>query len=390
MKPEFTPSGIEIQTYQEIYDELADSYRGIYGNDINLDSDSPDGQRVGIEAQARLDLQTFGLTMYQQSDPDFAFGQSLNRIIKLSGITLRPATRSQVDVTITTDRALTLPINYTIEDTIGQLWKTLSTVPLISGANTVTLFSDFGAIEASIGTVTKQVTFVIGVLSVTNPAIATIGKNEETEPELRSRRNKSLENPSTSTVGAMFSALGNLTGVTDLAVYENDQDTTDVTLSMAPHSIWAIVEGGAVDDIIGTMAKNKTGGTTIKGAVTGTYTETLQKPNGSTFTIIHEMAFDRPTDVPIYVQLTATRKDPAVPVDIDAIKEQLNGRVFTISENVIASDLYQNVYAAGTNFIATALEISLDDITYVDSSLTSAADGKFNIPLLNIAVTEVV
>jgi len=41
MRPEFTNTGIQVQTFQEIYDELADGYRDIYGEDINLDPDSP-------------------------------------------------------------------------------------------------------------------------------------------------------------------------------------------------------------------------------------------------------------------------------------------------------------------------------------------------------------
>ena len=140
-KPEFTPSGIQVQTFQEIYDELAAGYRSIYGEDINLDPDSPDGQRVAIEAQSRLDLQSFGALLYQQIDPDFALGQRLNSLIKLSGITRRPATRSQVDVTLTTDRPLTLPADYAVEDDLGQAWTTLSTVDVLAGANTVTLLS---------------------------------------------------------------------------------------------------------------------------------------------------------------------------------------------------------------------------------------------------------
>ena len=55
--PKFTPDGIQVQTFQEIYDELAAGYRSIYGEDINLDPDSPDGQRVAIEAQLVLDAQ---------------------------------------------------------------------------------------------------------------------------------------------------------------------------------------------------------------------------------------------------------------------------------------------------------------------------------------------
>ena len=48
--PRFTPDGIQVQTFQEIYDELAAGYRVIYGEDINLEPNSPDGQRVAIEA----------------------------------------------------------------------------------------------------------------------------------------------------------------------------------------------------------------------------------------------------------------------------------------------------------------------------------------------------
>lgn len=391
MKPKFTPSGIQVQTFEEIYDELADGYRGIYGADINLDPDSPDGQRVGIEAQARLDLQTYGLTLYQQFDPDFALGQSLNRIIKLAGITRRPATRSQVDVTLTTDRPLTLPADYAVEDDLGQAWTTLSTVDVVAGANTVTLFAEnFGAVEADADTVTEPVTFVIGVLSVTNPTAATVGRDEETDEQLRVRRNNSLENPATSTVGGLFTVIGNLTGVTDLAVYENDQDTTDTERDIPPHTIWAVIEGGAVDEIVEAIAKNKTGGTGLKGTVTGTYIETLQKPNGDEYDIIHEMRFDRPTEVPLYVELTATRKNSSDPADIDLIKQKLSEKVFGISDNAEASDLYETVREAGNNFVATDLQISLDDITYTDGQLISAPDEKFTIDVANITVTEVI
>jgi hypothetical protein len=391
MKPEFTPSGIQVQTFQEIYDELAAGYRVIYGSDINLDADSPDGQRIGIEAQARLDLQSFGAVVYQQRDPDFALGQSLNSIIKLSGITRRPATRSQADVTVTTDRAVTLPVDYVVQDELGQSWSTLAVVVLTTGANTVTLFAqNFGAVEADAGTITEQATFVIGVVSVTNALAATVGSDEETDEELRIRRNRSLENAATSTVGGLFSAIGNLTGVVDLAIYENDQDTTDVVRNIPPHTIWTIIDGGSVNNIVETIAKNKTGGTGLKGSVTGTYAEQLQKPNGDPFVIIHEMRFDRPTLAPLYITLTATRKVTGQPVDTALIKQNLAARVFAITDNAIASDLYRNVYSAGDGFIATILEISRDNITFTDGRVESAPNEKFTINIADITITEVV
>lgn len=391
MKPEFTADGISVQTYQEIYDELADGYRAIYGSEINLDPDSPDGQRVGIEAQLILDLQTYGLTLYQQLDPDFAFGEAQNRLIKLSGIQRRPATRSQVDVSVTTDRPVTLPADYAVEDTLGQSWGTLTEVSIPAGTTTVTLFSEvFGAIEAGAATVTEPVTFVTGVTNVTNPLAATVGVEEETAEELRIRRNRSLRNPATSTLGGVFTAITQLTGVTDIAAFENDTDLYDATLDIDPHTMWLVVEGGAVDDIIETIAKNKTGGTGLKGAATGTYLETLFKPDGTPYVITHEMAFDRPVLVPLYVRLTATRKDPAVPVDVAAIENALLAKPWVINEDAIASDLYSDVYTAGTTFVATALEVSLDGITYFDSSVATAANEKFTLDVADIDVTEVI
>ena len=391
MKPEFTPDGITVQTFQEIYAELADGYRGIYGADINLEPDSPDGQRVGIEAQARLDLQSFGAYMYTQFDPDTALGLALNTIIKFSGITRRPATRSQVDVEITTDRPLTLSTGYTVEDDLGQAWETQQDAVLPLGVTTVTLFAEnFGAVEAAIGVVTEPVTVVLGVTGITNPAAATVGTDEETDAELRVRRNKSLITPATSSRAGICTTIGNTQNITDVVIYENDQATTDTEKDMPPHSIWAIAEGGTVDDIAEALAKIKPAGTVLKGMVEGTWAETLIKPDGTTFEYIHEMLFDRPTYAPLHVRLTATRKDTNQPVDIAAIENAIIAKNFDIGENQQAGDFYSYVYQGGNTFIATDLEISLDGATWTGGLLVSGYDEKFQLDSANITVTEVV
>lgn len=390
MSFEFTNTGLDTQTYQELYDELVAAYQAIYGPDINTDPDSPDGQRLGIQAKALSDLQQYALGLYNQIDPDFARGEVLNRIIKLAGISRQPAARSSVDVTVTTDRALTLPTDWKVEDDLGQIWTTDTAAPvLVLGANTVTLVSqDFAAVEADPATVTTPVDIVIGVLSVTNPAAATVGRDEETDPELRVRRNRSISSPATSTIGGLFSAIGDLPGVTDLAIYENDTDTLDATLSLAAHSIWCVVENGTVADIIEAIAKNKTGGTGIKGSVTGTYEETLVKPDGTEYVIAHEMAFDRPTDVPLYVNLTVEGLDGAT-VDVDAIKAALAALDFSIAQSATASALYAAVYSVGSDFAATLLEISDDDATFVTDYLTPAADETYTIAVADVDITDI-
>jgi len=389
--PKFTPDGIQVQTFQEIYDELAAGYRAIYGEDINLDPNSPDGQRVAILTQLVLDAQSFGALEYNQRDPDFALGQSLNSIIKLSGISRRPATRSQVDVDVTTDRPLTLPLDFAVEDDLGQSWTTLNAISILAGGTTVTLFAEnFGAVEADPATVVNPVTVVIGVLSVTNTDPAVVGIDEETDQELRVRRNRSLETPQSSSTGRMFTALASLPNVTDVAVYENDTDITDAD-GIPAHSLWVVVEGGAVSDIVESMVKNKTGGKGMVGSVTGIFNESVLRPDGSTFVIVHDMTFDRPVFVPVLVRLTATRKDAADPVDKALIAQEIAKRVFVIGENLLANDLYRLAFNAGDNFVPTVLEVSIDaGASWTDGSVLSAPNEKFTLDDADVTVTEII
>jgi len=380
-------NGLQIQTYQEIFDELVAEYQSIYGVDINVDPNSPDGQRIGIEVKARLDLQTLALDIYNQMDPDKATGEFLNKLIKLAGISRSAPTRSQVDVEITADRNVTIPVGYAVQDDLGQLWVTDSPVALVPGVNATTLFAEnFGDVAADADTVTTPATIILGVVSVTNPLAATAGRDEETDIELRVRRAASVTSPITSSTAGLFTALANLEGVTDVAIYENDTDTLDAVLNLAAHSIWCVVEGGDIPDIIEQIARNKTGGTGIKGSVTGTYTETLDLPAGGTFDLVHELAFDRPTVIPLYVNLTVEGIGAAV-VDTVGIQNALAVIDWRIAENAIASELYATVYSVADNFTATLLEISDDDITYTDGLLSPAADEKFSIAVADVTIT---
>lgn len=390
-QPEFTVDGVSIQTFEEIFEELVDGYRAIYGNDINVDQDSPDGQRIAIEAKARLDMQTFALLLYNQFDPDFAIGVMQTRLFKYIGITPRPTTRSTAEVTVTTDRNLTLTVPYVIKDDLEQEWEIDSENSLVTGPNTVTLSAvEFGDVAADADTITTPVTIVLGVLSVTNPAAAEPGVAEETVEELRIRRNKSLENAAFSTTGSLFANLANITGVTDLILYENDTDVLDAVRSINPHTLWIVIGGGEVADIAEIVAKNKTGGTGLKGTEEATFEEDLLNPDGSTFIFTHTIKYDRPTDIQLFVELTATRKDPTQPLDLDLIKEKIAERTYSISESALATELYSNGYQAGTNFVLTDMKISDDDITYTDDDLPAGFDEIWTIDVADITVTEVV
>ena len=393
--PTIDASGITIQSFDEILAELVAGYQAIYGVDINLSQESPDGQRVAIEAKSRADMQAFGLWIANNFDPDFARGIFQAKIAKLSGVFPRPATRSFWDLSVITTRVVTLPTGYQISDDLGQLWELPAPVILPIGTTAITFqATDFGSVTGLAGAVFTPVTVVLGVTGFTAAVDAEPGKDEETDEEFVQKRNLSLENPAFSTTNSLTARLLNTAGVTDAYVYDNDTDDfgppDHPDWMLDAHHIWAVVEGGTIDDIMQAMLFQKTGGAGMKGAIEASIPETLTRPDGSTFIVYQIRRFDRPVTVPVYVTLTATRRNPLVPVDIALLKQKIAAYKFYIGTPLEASALYCPAYTAGDDFILTLMKISDDNITFIDGSLSPDPGSKFEIVVANITVTEVV
>ena len=391
MALQFNNNGLEIDTFRDLFQTLSDAYKDIYGQDIDLDQESPDGQRVAIEAQARTDIEASLQWLYSQMDPDFNTGDMQQIIAKLHGLYLRPGSRSQRDLNVTTDRPVFLYSGYKIRDQSNQVWFVRQNVTIPAGTTTVTFFAqDFGKVTGLIADTFTQLTPELGVLSITSDAVAVVGRDEETPEEFRQRRNRSLENPATGSTGAIFAKVAQLTGVTDLNVGENDTKIDDVLTGIPANSIWLVAEGGAVSEIVEVMVKQKGGGTGTKGSVIGRYIETLIRPDGTTLQIAHDMQFDRPVYKPLHINLTAKRKVTNDPVDLDTIKEALAKRVMHIGEEIDANEFYADGYGAGrVNYVLTNLKISIDGITFTDAELSPGFQGKFTLDVANISITEV-
>lgn len=403
MTLKFDADGVQTSTFNEIYQNLDAGYRTIYGNDIITDQESPDGQRIGIETTLRFDVESAFAWLYSQIDPDLNNGDMQQVIGKLSGLSLLPSSRSQWDITVTADRNLTLPNGYTITDNNNQEWFIDSDLPINSGDTTVTFLSKLwgDVVGIAAGSTFTQSTPELGVTSISTIVDATVGRNEETEEEFRLRRQSSTENPSQSTIGAIYAKLSQGNGVSDVAVYDNSSSTPDQitgssnkdlidsseSVTISPHTLWVVIDGGSLDDIGEVIAKHRLGNT--KGSVKVSYTDTLTRPDGSELLVINEHFIDRSTQVDLHVRLTATQTKVGSVIDTDAIKNKLLQKRFYIGEYVQAGELYPSVYIDNFNYIPSDLEISLDGVAWTDERLFSGFDGKFNLDVSNITITVV-
>ena len=382
-------NGLLIDEFSTIYNRLADKFKLIYGQDINLEQNSPDGQLLGIITNEIYDLQTLILHIYNSFDPDLAQGVELNKLLKLIAQTRRASTKSIVDITIVANANVTLPADYTIIDENKNEWVINAETTLISGTNIISFNAvNFGAIEASANTINDVVTVFPEITSVNNPLPAEIGRDEESDVLLRKRRNNLLSVNSKSCIAGIYSKLFLLDTVTDAVIYENVTDTYDVLKDLNAHTLWCIIDGGSIDEITKIIATDKTIGTDLKGTISNNYVEIFLKADGTTRTLTHTVKFDRPTEIPLYIKLTVSKKIITDIIDMDAIKNKLIEKLYSINEKATATELYAYVYSAGNTFIASNLEVSKDNITFGNTA-TNDYDEKFIISAVNIAITEV-
>lgn len=342
-------SGFHVADYEDFLTYHQDAFKTIYGQDINLDADSQDGQLCAHFAQTNYDLAMICAATFNNYSPSTAAGEGLSRQVKINGLKRQSATKSTVDLLIT-GTAGTGINNGQVKDASDNTWilPSLITIP-VGGSITVTATAENdGPIRAAVNTVTKIATPMEGWISVTNPSEAVPGRKTETDAELRARQTQSTSLPA---VGPLVSIKGNVlsvAGVTQAEVYENDTDETDAN-GIPAHSICAVVEGGDSQAIAETLRRFKAVGVGTYGTTNITVTDEQSVP-----IVIN---FFRPTIIHVKVKVTLRPLTGYSSTYADEIKQEI---VEYINSLGIGSTVYLSKLYVPANLVASDHDSSFD------------------------------
>lgn len=390
--------GLQVATSQEIRDNLETGLRAIYGQDINLDQNSPNGQEVGITTQLVTDLLELLVQVNNSFDPDRAIGRLLDERVVINNIERFGATYTTINIDITVDRTVTLQgldgnyndptaTAYTVQDNAGNQFILADTSTITAGTHSLTFRArNIGQVETTIGTINNPVTIVLGVTGINNPAAAvTVGQNEETDAQLRVRRQRSVANSANGYLNGLLGLILSLDGVTDARLYENFTDTTDSN-GIPPHAIWAVVEGGANLDIANAIYERKSYGCNMKGDIE----VPIETSSGQQFIA----KFDRPTSQNLYVRFDIKRTNPFHVFDLDVVKKYVEDNVlYNIGDfaetSTLTSAAVLGIAAQGGGGVPINMEISDDDSTWVDFLSVNMLDDKWVMDADNITITVV-
>jgi uncharacterized phage protein gp47/JayE len=290
-----TSAGPVVPSYAACLAWAQGQAQTIWGSDVYLGNDSPDGQLITLLATAIDDCNSACLAVYQSFQPAYAQGAGLSSVVKINNIARELSSNSTVNLLLIGTVGLVLT-NATAYD--GTYYWTLPATVVFPSSGSITVTATCttpGAIQANPNTVNRIGTPTAGWNSVTNPSNAAPGAPVETDAQLRIRQASSVAIAAVGLMASMYGLLLALPGVTAVTPYENDTNLTDAN-GLPPYNIALIVEGGDAQQIANTIYTQKNLGTPTYGTTQEFVTDPI---TGATKPI----NFFLPTDVTITVQI---------------------------------------------------------------------------------------
>ena len=377
---EVTVNGYVVKNANDWFVQEQSMYLAIDSN-WNLDPSTPDGLKLASDSEVWAILDEVGLQAYNSKDPNKASGADLETLLYLTtGDSKNLGTPSVVPVSVTGTDGTVIPFGSRVGSSDNDSrWTLDASVTISAGVGYGTASNvERGSIEAGAGTVTNIIDPVSGWQTVTNDSIATPGTNEETDAEIRTRRNKSVSKTGQNQIDTMISGLLTTEDVVDASIPENDTGTDDFYGNGLPaNSIAVIVDGGTDLNVATTIYNEKSPGVMLYPANTPVVIEVTSEQTGNK----KDITFSRPEYVDIVVAVSLVN-DGSLPGNVEdlistAIIEYAGGDLdvtggfkdegFRIGDDVSAGQLFTPVnsvvgqygssYASGITVNGTSVAI---------------------------------
>lgn len=398
-----TSSGLSVMTYDNILQFEQDSLNAIYAQDgesINFDSETPDGQATNIGAQLGTDARELATGVYNSFDPDKCSGSVQDSRYALNYLFRKGGTFTVQNIDVTVNKTVSLQgldgsynelnaASYTVSDDAGNLWYLIDSATITAGTTSLPFRSqNYGSYTPIIGTITNQVTKVLGVTSVTNSvAPTTLGVEQETDLQFRLRRDRSTSVRGQNSNDAMLGQILELDGVSDADTFVNIPGNDDYDSNLPDYSIWVIVEGGANSDIANVIYQNSTG---LPMYQSGTLDVSVNVPSvsGQVFNV----NFNRANPVPLYIRFTYQFTALSTGVyNENGIKSYIaENLTYTLNEDAETSKVTAAASAAilanGGGGYALNVEISIDGTNYTDYIPSASRQNKFVVDTTRITI----
>lgn len=371
-----TAEGFVPETLEEIREGIVEELKEEFGPNVLADDGGALlGNLVGIISERLALLNEAAEAVYSSQDPDKAVGQALVALCALTGTLPEEAASSTVTLTMTGTASTVVPAGkvvsvettevrfatteeatlaavsawasstgYTLGQRVkngGNVYQCITAGTSAGSGGPTTEEDDItdntvhwrflgagdaaddvaaeaeetGALPAASGTLTVIETPVTGWYGAINLLDATLGQSADNDTTLRPRRENELRGDGNSTHEAIRTAVLAVDDVISVTVFANETHLENSD-GMPPHSIEVLVRGGDDDEIRQAIYDSKAEGILAHGTESGTVTGSDGRD--------HTIAFSRPEEIEIHVELDVLVDPETFPEDgDDQIKEAI-------------------------------------------------------------------
>lgn len=398
----YTEEGLNLLTYNDIVNKLTNSWKYLFGDDIDLSSNTPDGQLLRIFAEMISDEHDTIRSVDNSFNPDTARGAAQDYRYRLNNLERKAGLYTSIPFTFTiingettlagldgqepdsavawgaTDGTYNYYLNSTETFAVGQHTRQFTC-------------STMAAINPAINSITEQITDMnnINVTNLSNGAATAVGATEENAEKFAARRDASTVNSGMNCCDAITRQILQLPTVVNAKAYEhNYSDFPDEVDSdgIPLNFIWVVVNGGSANEI-GRAIYENISGTGTKGSQSTTITSDSGQP--LTF------HFDYALTKNIYLRFKIKKLYSNFNLRIDDLKQaiadetqiDINAPIDTSTLNVIIRQaIINNSEVVTIGGVPLDIEISDDNINWVEYLPGAGKQIKYVLLASNIGI----
>lgn len=254
-KIKYTDQGVVAPTIQELHEGLWRVMEKAFGENLNRQWSTPQGQMVASISAELSDMHNNIIELMNLVDPRFSYGVMQDGVGEIYFLSRQKATRSVVQLTFRGLTGVVIPEGFLCVDRNGNQWETTES-KFIASSGSITINAQAvktGAITAEVGEIDQIVNSTDNIDSVTNNTPAIVGRSTESREAFEERRRESVAKNSKGMNASVLGEVSNLDGVVDCYVVDNPTDETitvgSTNYPLIRNSLAVSVVGGNDNDI---------------------------------------------------------------------------------------------------------------------------------------------
>lgn len=387
----FTPNnGIVVPDTADVKETIQEEYKSALGADLPLEDATPQGRLIDMETDARTAVIENNVLISNSINFNMASGITLDAWGANFDLGRKPAQSSSVPATITGVAGTAISAGSQASTQAGDIFYLENFVTIPEGGSiTATFLSvEKGAIPCPVGSLTKIIDGTLGWETINNTSPAVLGNTREDDDDYKQRFYDQGLFTGMSLIEDYDNALMSIENVQSCYVRDNGKSVAETydTVTIAPHSVYACVDGGDNTEVATALFNRKSGGSNWTALTGQSVTVGVIDP---TYGDTYQVTFNRPNQIQIYVAVslnagTATAKSLQETVQT-AIANYINTK--HIGDDVLLLDLATAIPNAVQGVQLTSLTIGTSAGSLSSSNITIHINEVAKTSIENITVT---